>query len=801
MDVLWQDIRFGVRLFLRTPGVFVIAILALALGIGANAAVFSVVYNVLLKPLPYPDPDRLVAIYDTQPALSTAPASYPKYVDWRKQSSVFETIGGSAPGTSVMTGAGGPQRIKTARVTASLFPVLGVQPLLGRWFREDEDQPGGAGVVMLSYPFWLGHFGGDRRIIGRAITLDDVPRTIVGVMPAGFTRLGSAGSDVWVPLAMALDERTRGSHFLATLGRLKPGVTVARARGEMIALGRRLAREHGNNHGIDVRAYSEVVIGDSRRPLWMLLASVAAVLLVACANVANLLLARSAARRREIAVRTAIGAGRLRLGRQMLTESVMLAVAGGVAGLLLAWAAVRAFVAFAPPVLPRMTSIRLDAAAVLYTFACAIATGVVFGLAPMLHARADRFGDALKEETGRTTGGRASRRAADAIVAVEIALSLMLVVTAGLLVKSLMRLERQDIGVAVERVLAFDVALPNSRYDAAQKVRAFYRDAMDRIRALPQVISVGATSGLPLYRYGTNSYFTIEGRSAWREGEEPLAEMRVVTGDYFRTLGVPLVNGRLFDERDNDQSNHVAIINRAIADRFFPNENPVGKRIRMWWGQAPIEIIGVVGSVRSYNPALVPALEVSYSLAQISQVQSTRALTIVVRSAGEPTALTAAIRRTIAAIDPAQPVSNVQTMEEVVRSSLSRPRLFSVLTSAFAALAAILALIGVYGLVAYTVSQQRREFGIRMAMGADASAVRRIVLARGLKLAMAGTGAGALAALAAGRLLRFMLFNVAPTDPSIFAGASAAMLVAALAACLVPAHAATRVDPATTLRL
>ncbi len=793
MDTLWQDVRFGLRLFARTPGVLLVALLVLVLGIGANAAVFSVVHNVLLKPLPYPDPDRLVAVFDTQPALSTAPASYPKYVDWRTGNHVFEDIGGSVPGSAVLTGKGDPERVKTARTTASLFRVFGVKPLAGRWFTEDEDAPAGADVVLLSYTFWQRRFGGDRRILGRTITLDDVPRTVVGIMPRGFTL---RGADAWIPLGMALDERTRGNHFLATVGRLKHGITVQQAQRDMIALGRRLAREHGNNHGIDVRSYQEVVLADARRPLVLLQAVVSLVLLVACANVANLLLARGAARRREIAVRAAVGAGRPRLARQLLTEALMLALAAGALGLLLAWAGVRAFVALAPPVLPLINAIALDGNVVFFTFAIAGLTAVLFGVAPLVQLRDHASGEALNEETGRASGSRRTRRAADLLVISEIGVSLVLLVGAGLMVKSLLRLEQQDLGVTVERVLAFDLALPASRYDDGQKIEAFYRAALDRIRAMPGVASAGATSGLPLYTFGNNSYFTIEDRS-WKDGEQPLAETRVVAGDYFKTMGVPLVGGRLFDERDTEQSPHVAIINRTMAERFWPGENPVGKRIMQWWGRAPIEIIGVVGSVRTYNPALEPALEVTYAATQLPRMA--RAMTMVVRAPGDPATVTSSLRRQIAAIDPAQPISNVQTMEEVVRTSLSRPRLFSVLTSAFAALAGVLAVIGVYGLIAYAVSQQRREYGIRMAMGADGATVLRLVLARGMKLAGFGTVAGVLAALASARLLRSMLFGVAPTDPFVFVTACAAMLLAALAACLVPARAAARVDPVVTL--
>jgi putative ABC transport system permease protein len=792
MDGFWQDVRFGLRLFRKTPGFLAMTILALGLGIGANTAVFSVVYSVLLKPLPYPEPDRLVTIYDTQPDCDSCPASYPKYVDWREQNRVFQVIGGSSGGSAVLTGRGDPERVPIANATASLFRVYGINPVLGRAFSEDEDRPGGPKVTVLSYGFWERRFGKDARIIGQTLVLDEVPRTVVGVMPQGFTH---RMADAFVPLARQLDERQRGTHFLATWGRLKTGVTVERAKREMIALGHRLAREHGTNHGIDVRPLRDQVVGDAATPLLVLFGSVAFVLLIACANVANLLLARAAARRREVAVRTALGMTKGRLVRQLLTESVMLSLAGATVGLALAWGGVRLFVATAPPVVPRMASIAIDGSVLLFTLGVAIATGILFGLAPVLHARGGPA-DALKEETGRSTGNLVSRRAGAALVVAEIALSVTLLVGAGLTVKSLINLQHQGLGVVVERVLAFDVALPKARYDTDDRVRIYFAAALEHLRAIPGVQSAGAITLLPLRAFGNNAEFHVEGKTLWKANQAPLAETRVVDGAYYQTMGIPLIRGRFFTPRDDARSKQVVIVNESLARRCWPGENPIGKRLSVgspdWY-----EVVGVVGDVRTYSAADTPRYEISGPLSQGPSPQ----MTFVLRSAtADPTTLTASIRRELAEVDATQPISKLQTMEEVVRTSLSRPRLLSVLISVFAGLAALLALVGVYGLVAYAVSQQMPEFGIRMAIGASPHALIGLVVKRGGLLALVGMATGAATAFALTRLMTSVLYQVQPADPLVFGLTCLAVLVAALAACYLPARSAAKVDPISTLR-
>jgi putative ABC transport system permease protein len=793
VETLFQDVRFALRLFARNPWFAALAVVALALGIGANTAVFSVVHAVLIKPLPFSNPDALVAVYDTQPFCPTCPASFPKYVDWRDQNAVFDAIGGSSPGSSVLTGKGNPERIRTTRVTASLFRVFQSAPVVGRWISEDEDKPGGAPVAVLSYGFWQERFAGDPNVVGQTITLDGITRSIVGVMPVDFT---VQRAQVWVPLALAVDQRRRGSHFMPIVARLKPGVSVATAQREMIALGARLAKQYPTNHGIDVVSYRDVVVGDTGRSLLVLLGSVAFVLLIACANVANLLLARAASRRREITIRTALGAARARLARQLLTESVLLALVGGAFGVLLAFWGVRAFVSMAPLNFPRLTSIGVDAGVLTFTLAISVLTGVVFGLAPALHAFHQNPSDAIKQDETRSGSGRGVRRASSALVVIEIALSLVLLIGAGLMMKSLLRIVHQDGGFTVDRLLTFELTLPNSRYSDNARVTAFYDDALSRIRGLLGVQRAGAINMLPLVNWGNNSDFNIEGRT-WPDGRSPLLETRVVRGDYFQAMGIRLLRGRLFTDRDNATAPKVVIINETVAQRFFAGEDPVGKRLTFYGSGGPLsEIVGVVASVRSAELSRPPLIEAYAPDLQYPN----NSLTFVVRTTADPTALTAAIRQEIAAIDVLQPLSAVRTMEEVVHTSTARPRLLSVLTAVFALLAGLLAAVGIYGIMAYSVSQQTRAIGIRMAMGADPAAVIRVVLDDGVKLIAAGVALGAAGAFALTNVLTTMLYEVSPTDPTVFAATCAGVGCVALAACYVPARSATRVDPMIVLR-
>ena len=802
LDSFRQDLRFSGRLAVKSPAFFAVVILTLALGIGANTAVFSIINSLLLKPYPFPEPERVVRIYDTQMSFTTAPAAYREYVDWRDQNRVFQAIGGVWPFLPTLTGTWEPELLRAGRVTASFFHVFAAPPILGRWFTEDEDRPGGPSVAILTEGLWARRFGRDAAVIGRAITLDGVPRTVVGVMPDGpFEALWRL--EVFVPLAMALD-RQEGLHNLAVFGRLKPGVSVELARDEMVALGRRLAVENQSNHGIDVQRYRDSLIaGVVATPALMLFAVVTVVLLIACANVANLLLARATSRRREIAVRVAVGASRGRLARQMLAESTLLALAGGGVGFIVAWGSVRALVAAVAGAVPRtalpmLPSIGMDWRVLLFTLGVALLTGVVFGMAPMASDAGRRVSDALKEDSGRSAGSPAARRLGSALVVAEIALSVMLLSGAGLLVKSLARLGEQQLGIVSDRVLAFDVSLPEQRYGSPDLIRTFYRQAYARLRGTPGVTAVGMTTSLPLHNPNSNAQIQIDGKTLWKPGESPLVDMRWVGGDYFQALKVPLIRGRVFTDQDDGRAPMVAVVNQSMATGCWPGQDPIGKRVEIWdtWRL----VVGIVGDVRSHDPSASPVWEVDVPAAQ--QPSWAMATSFALRtSLSDPSALAGDVRRAIAAVDPTLALSNLQTMDDVVRRSLGAPRLLSTLTAGFALLAALLAAIGTYGLMAYTVGQRTREFGVRMAMGSDSAAVLRLVLARGMKLAGAGVVLGAIAAAGVARLMASLLFQVAPGDPWVLAIACGAILAAALAACYVPARWAARVDPMVALRV
>jgi predicted permease len=795
------DVRLALRSFVKRPGFTIPIVLTLALGIGANTAVFSIVYSLLLKPFPFPEPDRVARVYDTQLSFITAPAAHREYVDWRDQNRVFKEFGGAWPFMPTLTGSGEPERLRGGRMTASFFRVFAAPPILGRWFTEDEDRPGGPNVAIVAEGLWTRRFGRDAGVIGRAITLDGILRTIVGVMPdAPFEALYRL--EVFVPLAMALN-RQEGLHDLAVFGRLKPGVTIEQARNEMVVLGRRLAVENRSNHGINVQRYRDSLVGGLvAAPAMMLFAVVTVVLLIACANVANLLLARATSRRREIAVRMAIGASRLRLARQMLTESTLLAVAGGALGLAVAWASLRALLVAVAGAVPRMAlpmipTIGMDWRVLLFTLGVALTTGILFGLAPMVGHATRRVSDALKEESGRSAGSPAARRLGSVLVVAEIALSVVLLSGAGLLVKSLIHLGDQQTGIVSEGVLAFDVSLPEQRYVSPDSVRAFYSDALARLRSVPGVRAVGTTTALPLYNPNSNSSIAIDGKAPWKDGESPLTDMRWVSGSYFEALKVPLVRGRLFTEQDNASATLVAVVNQSMAAKCWPGEDPIGKRVQIWgsWRQ----VVGVVGDVRSQSPSVPPVWEVDVPAAQ--EPTWARATSFVVRaSKSDLPALAAAVRREMVALDPTLALSNVQTMDDVVNRSMGPWRLLSGLTSAFAVLAALLAAIGTYGLIAYTVGQRTWEFGVRMAMGADPAAVLRLVLAQGMKLAGVGVVLGALAAAGVARMMTSLLYEVTPTDPWVLGIMCLAVLGSAAAACYVPARSAARADPMVTLR-
>jgi predicted permease len=791
---LVRDFRFAVRTFFRGGSVSALAVLAFALGIGITSAVFSIFNSVLLKPLPFPNPDELVLVYDTQPACSTCPASFPKYHDWLDRNQVFSAMAGSVPNQLTMTGQGEPERVMGVSATATLLDVFQVHPRLGRWFTEQEDQPGAGHVAVLSYRFWMRRFNGTPNILSQRLILDGEPCQVIGVMPEDFTH---RNGDLFVPLARKLDPATRGSHFLVVYARMKPGMAVQRAATEMRAVGQTLAREFGHNHGIDVKSYHEAVVGGIRAPLQILLGAVLLVLLIACANVANLLLAAGLARRRELAIRLALGAGQWDLARQLTAEAIVLALAGGAIGLLLALWAVRSFLVLAANLLPRASAIAVDGRVVAFTAALSLFVGVFCGLWPLLRLRTRELASSVREGDTRTGSGTGSHFGNGLVIA-EIAIAFSLLVGAGLLLKNLVLLERRDTGIRTERLVTFDVSPTGERYKDPAQVSAFYRDLLERLRPVRGVQSIAATNHLPMYRFGNNGEMQREGGNPWAPGDAPLVEYNYVGGDYFRTMGIPLLQGRVFDQRDQPKSAPVVVVSRAMAEKFWPGENPIGKRV------APADttanwfsVIGVVGDVRSFG--LVA--KSPYEFYQTIEQQPVDAMTVVLRTEGDDPGVTIkSARQIVTSMDPMLAITTVQTMEQVVSASVGQPRLMSALTALFAALAGLLAMVGIYGVTSYNVRRQRREFGIRIALGAEPRAVQRVVVGRGLIVASVGIGLGVLGSLLLTRTLQAMLNDVQPTDLSVFVANAVVVLLVSLLACYLPARNAGRVDPMVVLR-
>lgn len=792
MNRFVQDFRHALRACRRAPLVSTLAIIAFALGIGVTTGVFSIFYSVLLKPLPYPRADELVVVYDTQPACTTCPASFPKYTDWKNRNQVFSTMGGSTPVSFVLSGRGDSVQVAGMQATASIVDVFGVQPALGRWFSEAEDQPNGPKVVVLSNPFWTRQFARADNIVGQTISLSGVLYEVIGVMPGEFSH---RGGELFVPLARALDPATRTGHFLLTYARLETGVPIERAATEMRALGESLAREFGGNHGIDVVSYREVVVGTVRPQLRMLLGAVFAVLLIGCANVANLLLAAGLARRRELGIRLALGARTGDLARQLVAEGTILATAGGLLGVVLAFWLVRTFVALAGNQLPRAASVAIDSHVLFFTAVVTLAVGIVCGLWPLARMRTKELAASVRETDTRTGSG--SSQVGNGLVVAEIAVAFALLVGGGLLIKNLMLLQSRDAGIQIEQVIAFDVSPAGPRYAAPGAVRAFYTELLARLSRTAGVQSVGTTSHLPMYRFGDNGEMQVEGKLPWDPGNAPLVEYRWFAGDYFKTLGIPLLEGRMLDARDGPGTTTV-LINRTMAEKFWPGESALGKRFRQgdrsgWW-----QVVGVTGDIRSYGLTRRSPYEFYRSL---DQGGGRSAQTVVLRVAGDdPSSIIPAAREIVRALDPSLPVTRVQTMAEVVGASVGQQRLVSAMASLFALLAALLAMVGVFGVMTYNVRRQRRELGIRLALGAETSAVRRLVMQRGLKLALIGTAAGAFAAWLLGGTLQTMLDDVQPKDPMVFAMAAGAILTAALLASWLPARSAGRTDPMIALR-
>jgi putative ABC transport system permease protein len=812
MEILWQDLRYGARMLARNPGFTAVAVLTLALGIGANTAIFSVVNAVLLRPFPYNDPSRVAVVWETQlqqglPYMYAAP---PNYADWREQNQVFEEMAAFSPEGFFLAQEDEPVRVRGAEVSASLFRVLGVSPFVGRAFSPEEDQPGRGQVVLLSHGLWQSRFGAGPAVIGQAITLNQQSYTVLGIMPPDFAfpppidLEGSAPyqrTDLWVPLAMDLEGGQRGAHYMTVIARLKPGVSLQRAEAEMNVIARRLEQEFPNSNtgwGITLVPLDQQVLGEARPALLVLLGAVGFVLLIACVNVANLLLARSATRQKEFAIRSALGAPRARLARQLLTESTLLALLGGGAGLLLALWGMDSLLKLAPRNVPRLEEAGIDLWVISFTLAVSLLTGLLFGLAPPFQSSSPRLNQWLKEGGRTAVQGAGHIRLRGVLVVTEIALSLVLLVGAGLLFKSFLQLRGVDPGFQSENVLTLRLSLPQTKYPQAAQRIAAYSEIEQRILDLPGVESAGFIYDIPLAADRQGTSFQIEGEPPPGPNENRQINFTFVTPGYLRAMGIPLLRGRFFTEQDGRETEEVIIINETLARRFFSQEDPTGKRLFLGFStQVARRIVGVVGDVkhdtltRDYAPAVyVPYYQVPWS----------GRMSLAVRSSAQPSAVLASVREQIRSVDRDLPVFSVMTMNQVLSNSVAQPRFSTLMLGVFAGVALLLAAVGIYGVISYSVSQRTHEMGIRMALGAQPRDIFRLVVGQGMVLTLIGVGVGLAASFALTRFLESLLFGVSATDPATFAGVSVLLAAVALLACYLPARRATRVDPLVALR-
>ena len=812
MTTLLQDLKYGLRMLARSRGFTAAAVLTLALGIGANTAVFSVVNTVLLKPLPYNDPDRLMTVEAVDKRHGTGPnyLSYPDFFDYRARNHVFDHLVTSRDTNLILTGAGQPVQLDGEMVTWDLFPVLGIKPELGRGFVQSEEAAG-AHVVVLSHALWQRQFGGDPHIVGRTITLDRRPYTVVGVAPAGFAfPVSEPGIQLWTTIAADREAPTgdqpiseqRGAHLLTALGRLKPGTSIEQARADLDVITSALAKQYPDTNTNFPRAFVspalETVVGESRTPLLILLGAVGLVLLIACANTANLLLARTVSREHEIAVRSAVGASRGRVIRQLLTESLLLAMLGGVAGTVLAEYALRIVLPLGGRSIPRLAQAGIDGRVLGFSLLLAFITSVLFGVAPALQASQIDLASSLKEQSRGSTSRH--DRVRGALVIAQVTLGLVLVTGAGLLMASLLHLERGDLGLKPDHLLTYWFSLPEPQYTARQEV-AFYDQLLERMRALPGVQSAAGVWPLPLGGDNATVSFNIEERPA-PQPSRPYARMAFATPGYFRTAGIPLLKGRFFTEHDDEMAAPVLIVNKAFADHFFPGEDVVGKRITPGAtgpgqkDESLHEIVGVVGSAKLFALDAEPKPIYYFPYKQLAWMPPQ----VVLRTAVPPRTLEAAIRAQMAALDPLVPVFQVRTMDELLSTQVTEPRFHALLLGCFAGIALLLTMVGLYGVMAYSVTRRTREIGVRMALGAGRSSVLSMVLKQALTLVLIGLVLGMAGSWAGGELLRSMLYDVKPLDPTVLAIACCLIGLTGALAAYLPAQQAAKVDPMVALR-
>jgi len=796
---MFSDLRYAFRQLVKNPGFTGVAILTLALGIGACTAIFSVVNGVLLRPLDFPQPDRIVVIRETNlPQFPEFSVSPPNYLDWAKQTKSWQYLAAYSGAQVNLTGKGEPQRLVSVKATAHYFDVYQIKPVLGRTFVPEEDAPGRDHVVVLSHAFWQRVFGSETNVVGRAIQLNGEPYTVIGVAPPHFGEASKV--DTWVPMGFKPDETAadaRGGHYLNVVGRLRPSVNITSARSELELLAAQLARQYPDSNlgwGVTMSPILDYSVRDVRPILYTLLGAVGCVLLIACANIGNLLLARATARHRELSIRTALGASRARLVRQLLTESILLGLAGGAAGVLVARWGLDLLLTLAPSTLPRTNDIHLDASVLIFSLALSALTGVIFGIAPALLAAHTDVQEGLKQGARGSTDGRGRLRGA--LVVVEVAFALVLLGGAGLLARSFMRLTHVDPGFAPEHATVLRLALPEKKYEKSEQQLAFTDALLSRLRVLPGIQAAGLTHSLPLISDWVLG-FKIEGRPEVRPADLPNTNYYSVTPDYFPAMGIRLIRGRLFNQHDDARAPRVAIINETLARQFFPNEDPIGKRILVTNGpDVWRQIVGIVGDIKQYG---VDKETTSQTYEPYAQYPF-RSLNVVLRTSDSGSVLAGALRPAVYAIDKDQPVGAIQPLEEILGATIAKQRFAMLLLIVFSSVALVIAAVGIYGVMAYSVVQRTGEFGIRMALGAQRSDVLRLVLSYAGKLVSLGLVIGLGATFAASRLMGSMLFQTNAHDPLTFSLTTLLLAAVAIAACLLPAHRATRVNPIEALR-
>jgi putative ABC transport system permease protein len=809
LAALVQDVRYGVRTLVRTPGYTIVAVLTLALGIGANAAIFSFVDGVLLKPLPYPNPERILLVWEKPPGGGNNVVSALNYLDWQAQADVFERMAAITGGSMTLTGRGEPQQLRVARAGAEYFNVFGVKAAIGRTFAADEDQPGKEHVVVLSHRVWAEEFGGDAGIVGQSVMLNGEAYTVIGVLPEGspFDRMFSR---MWRPLAFAPGERTRNFHWLQIQARLKPGVTLEQARARMDAIGARIAADYPDSNkgwGVSLVPYADSIVGPQlRSSLYVLLSAVGMLMLIGCANLASLTLARGTAREREVAVRAALGAGRARIVRQLLTESVTLAAFGGAAGVAVGYALMRWLYFMLPPFyLPAVATVGMDRRALVFAAALSIATGLAFGLAPALHASRPDLADAMKEGGRGSAGDGGRRRLRSTLVVVEVALAFLLLAGSGLLIRSFFQMMNAPLGFDATNVLTLSLPIAPDRFPASGQLVSYVRTIVERVKAVPGVRDASATDALPLQGFNNGMPFLIAGQPVVDRANRQACGFKMVHSDYFHVLGIQIIKGRPLTDRDVQGTPPVAVINQSMARRFFENQDPIGQRVLVQeivpgkpalGPEIPWEIVGVIADERtggldgSTRPGMYVPIEQS----------PTTFVSLVVRAGADPAALSRAVGQAVHEIYKTQAVTDVKTLEQIKTESALSNRLRTTLLAVFAALALALSAVGIYGVISYTVAQRSHEVGVRAALGASAAVLLRMVLRDGMTLALVGLALGVVGALGLTRLMSSLLIGVSARDPLTLIAAAATLGLVALVACLIPALRAARLDPLVALR-